>query len=783
VKGIASLAAICVLAFALRCVAADISKLPPPAAGSVDFEKDIRPIFEKSCLRCHGAERPKGRFRLDDNSAALKGGAHGVAIVPGDSAKSPLIHYVARLVPDMEMPPAGKGDALTTGQIATLRAWVDAGANWPASTNAAASQLFSWSARGISVSGNERLFRQHSGLHEGAGGGLERAELTQLFDADTRFKFEARAMPRDEDYRVRIAWERRDAGFVRAGLEQFRRYDDDTGGYYAPFATTSFALGRELALDTGRAWIEFGLARPDAPRLVAGYEYLYRDGSKAMLHRGDSTQGGVNKAIYPAFKDIAEHTHVARLDFEHDAAGMRFENFFRAEVTSLDTRKSTVGLGSTAAPVPDRFVSTRDRHDSFQATDAFRVEREVNDWLVGSAGYHFARVSAEASLAQVTTDAAGAATDGERWFANQLLLDRESHLLSVTTLAGPWRALTATASVQGELTRQRGFGDANRQFVIFGLPFADASPQRSDLDLRRGTEQLALRWTGLPHTVVFAEGRFEQEDSGIFEEQPAGNEPFTRRTSALGQQREWRAGAHASPWDGVTLAVSLKRRQDRTDYTQLVHVTLPGGHPYPGFLRMRDATTDSLEARATLRAAAWWRATFTYQITAADYVVATDAAPPVSPGGTIYSGNYDAHVWSLGQVFTPWRRGLLNASVSYTDTRLATAANGAGFVAPNRGGVLSAFAGATWAFNETTDLRGNYSWSRADYGQNNAAAGLPAGVEYERHGLLAGVERRLGRGATALLQYGFFQHREPSAGNALDYTAHGVFATLRFAWP
>ncbi len=45
---------------------------------------------------------------------ALKGGDENTNnIVPGDSSKSLLINYVARQVPDMEMPPAGKGEPLT----------------------------------------------------------------------------------------------------------------------------------------------------------------------------------------------------------------------------------------------------------------------------------------------------------------------------------------------------------------------------------------------------------------------------------------------------------------------------------------------------------------------------------------------------------------------------------------------------------------------------------------------------------------------------------------------
>src|SRR5205814_4598760 len=68
----------------------DESKLPPPANMTVDFARDILPVFESTCWRCHGPERPKGHFRLDNRELALKGGDNGIDIIPGNAAKSPL---------------------------------------------------------------------------------------------------------------------------------------------------------------------------------------------------------------------------------------------------------------------------------------------------------------------------------------------------------------------------------------------------------------------------------------------------------------------------------------------------------------------------------------------------------------------------------------------------------------------------------------------------------------------------------------------------------------------
>ena len=84
----------------------DTSKLPAPAKKeNVTYEKDVKPIFEETCVRCHGTDRQKGGLRLDSLEAVLKGGEDGKVVVPKDSAKSPLVIAVAQADPDTAMPP------------------------------------------------------------------------------------------------------------------------------------------------------------------------------------------------------------------------------------------------------------------------------------------------------------------------------------------------------------------------------------------------------------------------------------------------------------------------------------------------------------------------------------------------------------------------------------------------------------------------------------------------------------------------------------------------------
>ena len=111
----------------------DISKLPPASdQKDVTYAGAIKPLFDKSCIKCHGAEKPKGHLRLDSLDGILKGGEDGKVIKPGNSAGSMLVHNVAMLGDEDDYMPPPKNKAgiapLTKDQIGLIRAWIDQGA-------------------------------------------------------------------------------------------------------------------------------------------------------------------------------------------------------------------------------------------------------------------------------------------------------------------------------------------------------------------------------------------------------------------------------------------------------------------------------------------------------------------------------------------------------------------------------------------------------------------------------------------------------------------------------
>jgi hypothetical protein len=140
----------------------DINKLPPPSKKQgVTFDKDIRPLLEMSCIRCHSGDRAKAGLQLDTRENVLRGSRDRKVVIPGDSAHSLLVIAAARIDEKTAMPPKPRkpssgppaavpqrlpGEAadpfstslqhiilsppkpLTPEEVGLIRAWIDQGA-------------------------------------------------------------------------------------------------------------------------------------------------------------------------------------------------------------------------------------------------------------------------------------------------------------------------------------------------------------------------------------------------------------------------------------------------------------------------------------------------------------------------------------------------------------------------------------------------------------------------------------------------------------------------------
>jgi len=95
----------------------------------VEFEALIAPLISAKCIECHNAQEKSGGLDLTTRESALLGGDSGAVL----KAMKPEVSLLYERVWKGEMPPktAGKSRKLPETEIAALREWVAAGADWP----------------------------------------------------------------------------------------------------------------------------------------------------------------------------------------------------------------------------------------------------------------------------------------------------------------------------------------------------------------------------------------------------------------------------------------------------------------------------------------------------------------------------------------------------------------------------------------------------------------------------------------------------------------------------
>jgi hypothetical protein len=367
--------------------------------------------------------------------------------------------------------------------------------------------------------------------------------------------------------------------------------------------------------------------------------------------------------------------------------------------------------------------------------------------------------------------------------SQQITLSRESEIFSVANLLTPLNCMTISLGTQNEWTRERGFSEGIPDLELL----SGNVPADSSLSEFKASQNANFRYLKIPFTVISGDAQFSEDNYGVEQNENEAADELQRQTAANNFRYDLKTGLSTSPWQTSDLTVQYERQSSQTTYNQLDDLWLgvPGpDNGYPAFILDRTIASDQFETKLVLRPLIWLKTTLTYQITETDYSSKTDPfiSTLVSPGGFIFDGHYDLQTYGISAVATPFRSLYFLGAFTYSHSRLATSDNGDPSIVPYEGDIFTVNATATWLFSLKARLQLSYNFSSADYGQNNAVAGVPAGLNYQRHDLIAGLTRQLTRNLSGTLRYEFSQYTEPSTGTMNNFTANGIMAILTYRW-
>lgn len=632
----------------------------------------------------------------------------------------------------------------------------------------------------IFVDGDDNKFREDWWTQEGVKGGVENFTLRRDLGDDTTIKAKGRAIVPEEDYLLDLLVDKRDIGYIHVGYSEYRKYYDDTGGFFQAFSDNSFDLDKDLHLDIGKIFIEAGLTLPDKPKLIVGYEHRFKDGEKSLLEWGEVRDDDFRRKIYPSYKEIDEKVDIVRLEVSHEIANVRLGDELRYESYSLDTKRHDQDQDERSVPfiISKEEIGDDYEHDAFYNT--LHAETHLNDKMFLSVGYLFTTLEGDASFDLNTVP--GVFERDEFIDSHSIDLDQDVHILTANAIFGPFYETTVYVGLESEFMDSEGDTDAEITEVDdddlpplgTGSLVSEEVGIASDQDKWGLEETVGIRYAGLPRTTVYAEGRWTQQDIDLTEaEFIDGVLDFERDTDADVRRQRYSIGFNSSPLPRTTIAGRYRFKYRSNEYDHKVD-SEPDG--YSAFILDQDIKTHEVMAKVSFRPVPMVRTSLQYQLVSMDIDTNEDTDPTPTD---VLTTNYDANIYTASVTATPLAGLFVTGLVSYQDVELKTVDLEDAPVGSYEGDVLTLAVSTGMALDQRTNLNVQYSYSMTDNFEDISADGLPLGVESQRHAVLANLNRQITDNLSLLLRYGFYYYDDEASDGSDNYKAHMAGATCR----
>jgi hypothetical protein len=641
------------------------------------------------------------------------------------------------------------------------------------------------SGGGAFLSGDRPAFQQALQHKKDGFGGIEEYRLTRE-SKESLFKFEARVLPGDDDYRLLARFEKPEKYYVEAGFEQFRVWYDGSAGYFRP-TNTSFVLYREdLSLTRSKAWLELGAYTANQTLLRLRYERRERDGTKGSTHWGDTNLVGAfgTRAVVPTFLDFDEVTDAFSFDVGNDLKeDVKWGLGARYSETRLNNRRNVRRRPFETA---DRIVTSKDgtKNDLFAAHGFY--QRQVHEKLVVSAG---------ALITDLDTHIAGSRIYGQTYdpVFDPAYLRRQQRDEGFTDLTGhaemkqtvlnlnavylPKKNWSVRSSVRFENLHQETMSEFIETNIGAGPAFA-AILEEVEGEQKKKWNELAesveVRYTGKPNWTFNAEGAWVQGRGSLEEERVLHTGVFTidrdSENTRTSQKYSGKANWYARP--SLTFAAQYYYKVNVNNYDSTRDNTPAGSADrYPAYITDQDFTTQDFNLRISWRPAPLLACVTRYDFQRSR-IVSNEAGLQ-----KFESSRLTSHIISESITWTPANRLYLTASVNVTWDQLATPAYR--FVLNSDNNYVNGSIGGGYALAKQDDLYLDCSFFRARNFADNSTLSLPYGADQKQQGSYLTWVRRQNEHLIYTVKYGYVTNRDGTWAGRNDYDAHIVYAKVQ----
>ncbi len=643
-----------------------------------------------------------------------------------------------------------------------------------------------------SLDGNVAQYMQRHGAPGIAFGGIQGLHLERFVGATGFVTLDGRAIPSNNEYRLKLDYEVSDVGFVRIGVNNFRVRYDGSAGYFHPLETQFEPLKEELAVDRGEAWIEGGLKLAPFPHINFKYSRSTRHGAKPSLAWGDTRTLGSfgDRNISPSFWKTDEERTTIQADVRQKigptdlSVGMIYQtgdsenslNIWRRPGESAERFLTDTAISDSETLDLRAGAVTRIRQNLLVTTN-YRYQTLDND-IAGDRiyGLFFGLSFAEDYPGSQRRD---------RGFIDALgLTTRTLHSGSINLRFWTGSGLSVVPTFRIDRQETTGLlevvntnldiedGDRTMEFT----PLLNSS-SRDATDL---SGSLELRYAGIPNFVVHVRGDWLERDANLFEQEIVSRTEvvsFSRETNNTRTAHKYLAGATFYPFRQLRIGVQAYTRSRTVEYDHILNAD--GPLSYPGFLRGQDYKTE--DANIQVR----WRAPGRLTLTSRYDLRRTTIEGTGGDLQTYESATIESSVFTNSLIWSPVPLAFLRATVVYSMNSIATPINQVesdvdDLVLKTKNDYISANIFAGVALLQWLDLEGQYFYYRADNFVDNSESSLPYGSGAEERGLSAGGTLLLGDALTASLRFYHFVNKDDTFGGTEDYDLNLLSLSLKY---
>jgi hypothetical protein len=641
---------------------------------------------------------------------------------------------------------------------------------------------------GAFLDGDQPAFQQRMRQRKDGYGGIENFSWSRTTENDM-LRFDARAMPGNEDYLFSGRWEKFDGFYVEANYKQFRTFYDGSGGRLLPRDLAVSWFDESLALDRSYLSVEIGTLTVDRLQWRLRYDRMTRDGTKNSLRWGDSNLAGQPfspRAFIPSYLLVDEARDIFTAEVGQQTDTVNWKVAGRYERTKIHNRHVA---RRRALENQDRFVTMTEGTDLDLFSGHGFYDRVFNEQLRASAGGLITSIDTNITGSKIY----GATPDAEYspTFARRQTGDvgyygltggtrMKQYIGNLNAFYQPVKYWMVRPGMKYEHLRTDG-DEGHIDTDFGGGAAANAIQRQIEAESRNSwnefTEELELRHTRWANWTLNLRGQWNQGTGNLVEQSillPNSTRVLDRETEyeRFGQRYIVNASWQARP--GVTVAAQYNYRVKIADYDHRRDSSNNRAGPdrYPAFIIDQDIESHDGNVRVSWRPRSMMSFVSRYAYQRSTITSTMDGLPEIE------NGNLTRHVVAQTATWNPTARLFLSGAVNVTYDQLEVPRHRLTMNSDNN--YISASVSAGYAFGKVTDLHVDLNHHRADNYTDNPEVTLPLNAGQEFQSAFLTWVRRHSERVIYTAKYGYARSRDGTFGGLNDFDAHVLYAKVQY---